>query len=281
MVSGKCCQSWAQTADPSSIIAEKTTHGDGNDAGIMGNLFKAISPGSHKFAADGKPDQNRAKSAVGRRMQYVRDAYIDLEDNMACISLGVVLMVATMGGQGEVHFLYLALGGDFPRSHRDQRFLYGDGSLHLFSGEDPEYMISRRKEYAECFEFGMWRIGKRGDTSRPEADIFADMDSSYKAISAPDSGDRAEDVGGANVNTDGEWRGPKGKRNGRMLNRAMYMSPALVLTKKKVAGEIIRRSLDMWRTKESETPATSWGNADDLNCHEMIRKITDRVVKGI
>ena len=56
---------------------------------------KSISSARHKFAADDQPDQRRAKSAVGRRMQYARDVYIDWADNMESIAICFGLMITT------------------------------------------------------------------------------------------------------------------------------------------------------------------------------------------
>ena len=88
---GECSQSQNQTSDPSRRSLEITTNVDGNDAGIIDNRPKSISPERHKFMAE-ETDQHRAKSADGRRMQYVRDVYIDSEDNMAIIAIGFDVM---------------------------------------------------------------------------------------------------------------------------------------------------------------------------------------------
>ena len=57
-----------------------------DDAGIIDNLSMSISPGGHMVDAEDQPDQHRAKSAVARRSQYVRDVYIDWGDNAASIA---------------------------------------------------------------------------------------------------------------------------------------------------------------------------------------------------
>ena len=194
---------------------EGSSGANGGDAGSMDNLSMSLAAGPQRFEAGEQLEQHRTKSAVSRRMKYVRDAHIDWADNLASIALGVVLVSTTReaNAQEQVRFLYLALGGSFLRSHRGQTFIYEDGAVHLFNGVVAEYMIARCKEYAECVEGGMWCIGKRGDTSRSEADIFAATDRAYKCISAEeDSNAIAGDVSGLNVNIDGERRGVERQR---------------------------------------------------------------------
>ena len=55
------------------------------------NLFRAMSSGCHKFAPEERPDRPRAKSAVGRIMQYFRDANIGWGDNRETIAPCVFL----------------------------------------------------------------------------------------------------------------------------------------------------------------------------------------------
>ena len=133
----------------------RTTDVDGEDDGCIDKLFMSISSGKRKFAAEEHPGHHRIKSEVDRLAQYVRDVYIDWEDNMAAITLGVVLMSTYRGGGGaqeKVHFPSLALGGIPLRPHRGQTCLYEDGAFRLFDGVGPEYMIARCKEYADRFE---------------------------------------------------------------------------------------------------------------------------------
>ena len=201
--------------DAPAICTAAVADTDSEDAGRFDNLFMSISSAGRTFYAEERPDQHRIKSVVARRARYVREMYSDWTDNMVDIALGVVLMSTTREAnvQEQVRFLYLALGGSYLRSHRGQTFIYEDGAFRLFNGVVPEYMVSRCKEYAECVEGGMWCIGKRGDTSRSEADIFAATDRAYKCISAEeDSNAIAGDVSGLNVNIDGERRGVERQR---------------------------------------------------------------------
>ena len=201
-------------------------------------------------------------------MQCVREVYIDWADNMARIALGVAPMRATREEtvQEQVHFLYPALGWNFPRSHRRPTYLYEGWAPHWFNGVVPEYVISRCKEFTECAHGGMWRIGQRGDTSRSETDIFPAMDRAYKSISAPYSGVGVGKFSCASANIDGERRGVK-----RKIRPRMEVGPGDVpvagdsTEEKKVAEELILPTLDVRRTKESEIPATSWANPEALN----------------
>ena len=83
----------------------------------MDNLFTSLSACPRKFEAEEHLDQHRTKSAVSRRMKYVRDAYSQWADNLASIAIGVVLMSTTReaNAQEQVRFLYLAIGGSFAR----------------------------------------------------------------------------------------------------------------------------------------------------------------------
>ena len=183
--------------------------------------------------------------------------------------------------QEQAHFRYLDLCGRLLRPHRGQTFIYEDGACHLFSGIPPDYMIARCKEYAECAECGIWRIGKRGDASRTESDIFAAMDRAYKCISAEDAIAISNDVSGLNVNIDGERRGAKRQR--QWLKAEPNDAPvarACIDEEENVVDELALRTLDMWKTKESKIPATSRADSEALNCQEMIRKIMEQVVKG-
>ena len=105
------------------------------------------------------------------------------------------------------------------------------------------------------------------------------MDRGYKSISASDSGDGVGNVSGPSVTIDGEWRGVKRKRSWMNAEPGDVPVAGACINEKKVGGELILPALDMRRTKESEIPATSRGNADALNSMETIREIMDNVVK--
>ena len=279
-------ESFALTADPPMSFADgKSEDDDGEYSGCMGNLSKSIPSASRKFVAGERPDQHRTKSVAGRRMQYVREVYGHWADNLASIALGVVLMSTTREAtvQEQVHFLYLALGGNFLRSHSGQTYIYEDGAFHLFNGVAPEYMISRCKEFAESVEGGILRIGKRGGTSRSEADIFAALDRAYKSISAPESvcGESPLLRSASFDNIDGERRGVKRKtRPWLEVDTANAPSLGGPINEAKVAEELILLTLDIWRAKESKIQSSSWANTEALNCQEMIRKIMEQVIKG-
>ena len=78
------------------------------------------------------------------------------------------------------------------RTHGGQTFLYENGAFQLFAGVAPEYMISRRKVYAECVDGGMWCIWNRGDSPRADDDIFDAMDRVYLSISRIDDNKEAK-----------------------------------------------------------------------------------------
>ena len=162
MVYGVCSASRIQIEGPLRSSVDATTNGDTDDARVIDRLFRLLSTGVHNFAAEAPLDRHRTKSAVSRGMQYVRDAHIDWESNLWPIALGVALMRATWDAnvQKQVHFPNLALGGSFLRSHGGPPFLYEDGDLHLFNGVVPAHKISRRQEYDECVEGGMWCLGQ-------------------------------------------------------------------------------------------------------------------------
>ena len=267
--------------DAPAICTAAVADTDSEDAGRFDNLFMSISSAGRTFYAEERPDQHRIKSVVARRARYVREMYSDWTDNMVDIALGVVLMSTTREAnvQEQVHFLYLALGGSYLRSHRGQTFLYEDGAFHLFNGVVPEYMVSRCKEYAECVEGGIWRIGKRGDTSRSESDIFAAMDRAYRSICAPGGG-AGVGVDVLSVDVGGEKRGVKRERPWLDAEKGTSASPLSDISDKTVAQELILLTLDMWRTKESKASSASWTDTEALNCQDMIRKIMDQVVKG-
>ena len=92
---GKRSASRIQTSDQPMSSMDGTADAGGDDSGSMGNLAKSISPLKHKSVAEDQPDQHRAKSAVGRRMQYVRDVYNDGGGNMKSIGICVARMIPT------------------------------------------------------------------------------------------------------------------------------------------------------------------------------------------
>ena len=286
MARAECGESSTLSTDPPMSIMEGSDDASsGEYSGSMSSLFRSISSGSRKFVAEERPDLHRTKSVAGRRMQYVREVYSHWADNLACIALGVVLMSTTREAnvQEQVHFLYLALGGNFLRSHRGQTYIYEDGAFHLFNGVVPEYMISRCKEFAESVEGGIWCIGKRGDTSRSETDIFAALDRAYKSISASETeeGESTSFSSAAAESVGGERRGVKRKTRSWMeVDTGDAPVCGCPINEAKVVEELILLTLDMWRTKESKAPATSWTNTEALNCQEMIRKIMEQVIKG-
>ena len=146
-------------------------------------------------------------------MRYVVENYPSWPNEIARVALGVVLMSLTndITSKGLVHFLHLAQGGVYLRSHYGKTFLYGNGAFRLSNGVMPESVLQRCKDYDSYVEGILWRIGERCE-SRNGEDIFADVGSMFRAITTcvrrGGDGDTQSEAGGVRAGT----RGGKRKR---------------------------------------------------------------------
>ena len=109
--------------------------GDVSNSAHLGHrdiTLRVLSDGNanlHHIRKEIQPDADLTMSVITRMTTYVRQRYPSWSADLTRISLGVVLMSATreVTVQDLVHFLRLAQGGAYLRSHCGQAFLYENG----------------------------------------------------------------------------------------------------------------------------------------------------------
>ena len=143
------------------------------DVSVCNDAQETAQDVTHRFLNSGKPnslhmrseiqpDSDLTWSVIARRSRYVKENFPSRSADLARIALGVVLMSVTreITAQDLVHFLHLAQGGAYLRSHAGQTFLYENGAFRLFNGVMPESVIQRCKEYSAYVEGCLWCIEK-------------------------------------------------------------------------------------------------------------------------
>ena len=127
-------------------------------------------------------DADSIATIVANRRLLISNNYTHWSPLLVSLGLGVLLMlgVRDINMQEMVHFLYLAQGGEYLRSHDGQTYLYGDGAFFVFNGLLPESLLSRCKIFAQCVEGALWCISSRGVQERGEMACGKAIDESYR-----------------------------------------------------------------------------------------------------
>ena len=186
------------------VFGDRESAAGGNDIPKMSGLVVAGAadpgPGGRNVAnpllADGWQNQNQlrrdvqqdtgiTRSVIARRMSYVSENYHAWSDELARVSLGVALVSLTRGinAQDLVHFLHLAQGNMYLRSHSGQTYLYENGAPRLFNCATPESVLQRRKEYASYVEGCPWCVDQI-PPHMEEIDIFAAPGRLFRSITS-------------------------------------------------------------------------------------------------
>ena len=137
---------WMQ---PGISFAERPLYG-----GVLGIARDYLdSPHGH-LTADVQPDADLTRVVVSRRMQYVQTHYTSWSEGLARVALGVILMSTanSIKMQDMVHFLHLAQGSNYLRSHGGQTYFFDNGAFRLFDGVIPESVLQRCAEFDSFVE---------------------------------------------------------------------------------------------------------------------------------
>ena len=144
---------------------------------------------------DVQPDADLTRIVVDRRMQYATSHYSEWSEGIARVALGVALMIPTKAItlRDMVHFLHLAQGNSYLRSHEGQTCLFDNGAFRLFNGVVPESVLQRCAEFASYVEGCLWCIDKKCPI-RGELEIYEALGRLFRAITIASS--REETPGG-------------------------------------------------------------------------------------
>ena len=151
--------------------------------GFLGNAQDFTDPSRGRLKPDAQPDVDLTRIVFGRRVQYVSTQYSSWPVGIARVALGVILMSTanSIKIQDTVHFLHLAKGINYLRSHGGQPYLFDNGAFRLFNGVMPESVLQRCSEFASYVEGCLWCVDKKCAV-RDEIEIYAALDSLFRAI---------------------------------------------------------------------------------------------------
>ena len=150
---------------------------------ILGNAQDLADASWGHLTPDVQPDADLTRIVVDRRMQYVSAQYSSWPEGLARVALGVILMSTanSIKMQDMVHFLHLAQGSNYLRSHGGQTYLFDNGAFRLFNGVIPESVLQRCSEFASYVEGCLWCIDKKC-AFRDELEIYDSLDRLFRAI---------------------------------------------------------------------------------------------------
>ena len=83
----------------------------------LGRMRDDISTNEGEIVEDAQVDPGLTRSLVASTLHYSEETYLDWEDTIRGVSIGVILMVQTLdvNTQGQIRFAHLAQGGKFTR----------------------------------------------------------------------------------------------------------------------------------------------------------------------
>ena len=229
---------------------------------------------------DVHPDTDLERSVIARRMSYVTENYPERSDELARVALGVALVCLTMeiNSQDLVHFLHLAQGDMYLRSHACQTYLYENGAFRLFNGVMPGHVLQRCKDYASYVEGCLWCIDKIFP-HMDEVDIFAAMGRLFRAITSHCRSGATADPAHGGI-TDGYLpRGAKIKRPWLSMDGPEITTSRYPLEEKEIFPALMYLSLDRWEAKRKFGGPSNktWGAQEAVNCQALWRKLASKI----
>ena len=244
---------------------------------ILGNAQDSADASWGHLTPDVQPDADITRIVVDRRMQYVSAHYSAWPEGIVRVALGVILMSTanSIKMQDMVHFLHLAQGSNYLRSHGGQTYLFDNGAFRLFNGVIAESVLQRCSEYASYVEGCLWCIDKKCAV-RDEVEIYDSLDRLFRAVTFTT---RAE----ANVSTvtasgDGAPRGVKRPRpppEWLTVDDADIPRTSESLAEKEIYQALRDYALDKWEGLKGYKGdmLKSWGAQEAVNCQEMAKKL--------
>ena len=244
---------------------------------ILGNAQDLADASWGHLTPDVQPDADLTRIVVDRRMQYVSAQYSSWPEGLARVALGVILMSTanSIKMQDMVHFLHLAQGSNYLRSHGGQTYLFDNGAFRLFNGVIPESVLQRCSEFASYVEGCLWCIDKKCAV-RDELEIYDSLDRLFRAITFAR---RAEvNVSRATESEDGIPRGVKRPRpppEWLTMDDADIPRTFTALAEKEIYQALRDYALDKWEGLKGYKGdmLKSWGAQEAVNCQEMAKKL--------
>ena len=241
---------------------------------VLGAEHDYVGPTCDHLMADVQPDVDLTRVVVARRMQYVQTNYPSWTEGVARVALGVVLMSTanSIKMQDMVHFLHLAQGSNYLRSHGGQTYFFDNGAFRLFNGVIPESVLQRCSEFASFVEGCLWFIDQKCP-SRDELEIYAALDRLFRAATLASSRDVVP--GGVLQSSGDDPRGTK-----RMRQWLSVDVDEVLPTYQQVAEKEIYTALREYALEKCEvvkggkgSALKSWGAQEAVNCQEMSKKL--------
>ena len=146
---------------------------------LINRLFAEGWQGCTNLHRDVQTDAYATDDVIARKMTFASQAYPSWTYALTREALGVVLPISAreIEVRDLAHFLHLAVGHMYLRSHSDQTYMYENGALMPLNGVMPESLFPRCKEYAAYVEGCVCRLGIifRGKTDEGEIPDAIDL----------------------------------------------------------------------------------------------------------
>ena len=133
---------------------------------------------------DVQTDVYATAAVISRRMTYASQEYPSWTDALTRVALGAVLLVTAREiEEGHIaHFLHLAVGGIYLRSHDRQTHIYENGAFRPFSSFATESLIRQCKEYAANVEACVLLLGVINRGGKDDEGVFAAIDLLFQSL---------------------------------------------------------------------------------------------------
>ena len=242
---------------------------------VLGSEQDYMGPACDHLMADVQPDVDLTRVVVARRMQYVQTHCPSWAEGVARVALGVAHMstVNSIKMQDMVHFLHLAQGGNYLRSHGGQTYLFENGAFRLFNGVIPESVPQRCSEYASFVEGCLWLIDQKCP-SREEKDIYDALGRLFRAATL--SANRGVAPEGAPLSNGEDPRGVKRMRQWISMDIDEVLPTYSQLPEKEIYTALRDYALEKCEVVMGGkgTSLKTWGAEEAVNCQEMPKKLS-------
>ena len=242
---------------------------------VLGCAQDYMDPACDHLMADVQPDADLARVVVARRMEYVKTHYASWTEGLSRVALGVVLMSTanSIKMQDMVHFLHLAQGSNYLRSHGGQTYLFENGAFRLFNGVIPESVLQRCAEFASFVEGCLWFIDQKCP-AREEKEIYAALDRLFRAATLASNREVAPN--GAPPPNGDDPRGTKRMRQWLSMDVDEVLPTYHEVAEKEIYAALRNYALEKCEVVKGGKGSAlkTWGAQEAVNCQEMSKKLS-------